>query len=188
MLSVPATEDILAGRDKEGSDISLSTSVTRSHADLELLVSDWNVENHFVGEFTPTLGDVSVMFHLSLFAEEGMLQLLNFVLRVSNKSTYTSWIRYFRRGEERRKWVTVEALLSYWLSQCILRSGVEDGINTYVFPLAIRLEKGKKLPLGPVYLEPLYARLDKCAKNITRAMGRYDMVTYAHTSFRQIFL
>lgn len=55
-----------------------------------------------MGEFTPILKDVSVMFRLPLFAddgtmgivlfgeEEGRLQLLNVALRVSNKSTYTS--------------------------------------------------------------------------------------------------
>lgn len=48
--------------------------------------------------------------------EEKTVQLLNAALRVSNKSTYISWIRYFREGEGRQKGVMVEALQSYWLS------------------------------------------------------------------------
>lgn len=48
-----------------------------------------------------------MMFHLSMFAdnsaacivlskeEKGRLQLMNAALRISNKSTYTSWVRYF---------------------------------------------------------------------------------------------
>lgn len=83
----------------------------RSHVNLELLVSRWSTETHTLvtswGEFTPTLENVSVMFPLSMFADEGTtslvlstkeekkVQLLSFALRISNKSTYASWIRYF---------------------------------------------------------------------------------------------
>lgn len=99
-------------------DISLSMSRARSHMDLELLVSRWSVKTHmFVTscrEFTPTWEDVSVMFRLPLFADEGATglilseeekrrwQLLNVALGVSNKSTFTSWIRYSQEGEGRR--------------------------------------------------------------------------------------
>lgn len=48
--------------------ISMSMSVIRNHADLELLFSIWNTKTYtFVtswGEFTPSLEEVSVMFHL----------------------------------------------------------------------------------------------------------------------------
>lgn len=60
----------------------------------------------------------------------------------------------------------VEALLSYWLSWYIHSSDLEDGIDAYVFPLAIRLVEEKKLPLGTLYLKSLYAQLDECANNI----------------------
>lgn len=104
-------------------------SLTRSHGDLELLVSLWSMETHtFItshGEFTPTQEDVLVMFCLLLFVdndatsivlskeEDGRLQLLNVTVRISNKSTYTSSISYFQEGEGQGKRVTVEALLSY---------------------------------------------------------------------------
>lgn len=54
-------------------DISLSMSVTRSHADLELLVSHWSTHTSVSswGEFTWTMYDVQVMFHLLLFADNG---------------------------------------------------------------------------------------------------------------------
>lgn len=54
----------------------------------------------------------------------------------------------------------VKAFLSYWLSRYVLLSRLEDSINTYVFPLAIHLAKGKKLQLVPLYLGLLYTRLD----------------------------
>lgn len=77
---------------------------------------------------------------------------------------------YFPEGEGQRNIVTVEAFLSYWKSRYTLPSGLEDDIKAYVFPLAIRLTKGKNLPLGPLYLGSLYARLDECAENITRSV------------------
>lgn len=107
------------------------------------------------------------MFCLLLFVDHGMtgiilieeeettLQLLNAALRVSNKLTYTFWIQYFKEGKGRRKGVKVKAMLYYWLSRFILPSSPEDGVKTYVFPLAIFLVKEKKLSLGPLYLGSL---------------------------------
>lgn len=64
----------------------------------------------------------------------------------------------------------------------------KDDIIAYVLPLAIRLAKGKKLPLGTLYLESLYTRLDECVDNILCSVGLYDVVTYADTSSLHIFL
>lgn len=76
-------------------------------------------------EFTPTLENVLVMLRLPIIADEGAMdlvlskeeerkaQLLNAAFRVSNKSIYTFWVRYFREGEEQRKGVTLEAFMSY---------------------------------------------------------------------------
>lgn len=65
----------------------------------------------------------------------------------------------------------LEAFLSYWRSWYTHPSGREDGINSYVFLLDTRLAKGKKLPLGPLYLGLLYVRLDDCTENITHSIG-----------------
>lgn len=46
----------------------------------------------------------------------------------------------------------MEALLSYWLSHFVLPIVLEEGINSYVFSMAIRLAKEKKMALGPIYL------------------------------------
>lgn len=53
----------------------------------------------------------------------------------------------------------LEALLSYLLSWFVLPSGPEDGLNSYVFLLAILLAKGEKLALAMIYLGSLYTRL-----------------------------
>lgn len=91
-------------------------------------------------------------------------------------------------GRGWKKNVTVEAFLSFWLSRYVLPSGPEDGINAYVFPLAVRLARGKKLSLGPLYLGLLYARVDECVRNITSSMGGYDVFTHVDSAFIQIFL
>lgn len=91
-------------------DVSLHMSITRSHADLEYLISRWSTKTHtFVtswGEFTPIPRDVSVIFRLQVSVDDGAMgfimfdkergkvQLPSAALKLSNKSTYTSWARY----------------------------------------------------------------------------------------------
>lgn len=48
--------------------------------------------------------------------------------------------------------------------------------------------KRHTVPLAPLYLSSLYARFDKCTGNITWAMGCYDVVTHADSSFLQVFI
>lgn len=85
--------------------------------------------------------------------EEKTLQLLHSALRVSSKSTYTGWIRYSQESKGRQMVIIVEALLLCWLFQFVPSSGPGHGINSYVFPMAIRLVKGEKLEMGPIYLK-----------------------------------
>lgn len=81
----------------------------------------------------------------------------------------------------------MEGLLTYWLSWFVLPRSLEDGLNSYVFPLAILLAKGENLPLASLYLGSLYARL-MCLGNVTRLMGRYDVVTHVDFSFLHMFI
>lgn len=57
-----------------------------------------------------------------------------------------------------------------------------------VFLLAIRLAKGKKLPLIAFYLDSLYARLDEYTNNIMCFVWRYYKDTHADTCWLQNFL
>lgn len=128
----------------------------------------------------PLFVDNDAMGIILSYEEEMPLHLLNSALRVSNKSTYTFWIRYFKDREGKEKGV-IEALLSYWLAvHPPKRTGGWD--QCLRLSLAICLAKGKKLPLGPLYLGLLYTRFDECAGNIIRPIGRYDVLT----SFLQI--
>lgn len=48
--------------------------------------------------------------------------------------------------------VEFEAMVAYCLSWYVLPSCLKDGLNSYVFPLVVLLEKGEKLALVPLYL------------------------------------
>lgn len=65
--------------------------------------------------------------------------------------------------------IVLEAMLAYWLSWYVLPSGHEDGINPYVFPIAIRLTKGTCF--GAYFLGSLLYRLDECVQNQLKPMG-----------------
>lgn len=79
-------------------------------------------------------------------------------------------------------------MLSYWLSWYLLPNDPEDSLNSYVFPLAIRLVKGERIVFAPIYLRSLFYRLDECVSNITRSTGRLYVVTLVDTLFLQLFL
>lgn len=48
--------------------------------------------------------------------------------------------------------IMVEALLTYWLSRFVLPSIREDGINSYILLMAIRLATGRSWPWAPYTL------------------------------------
>lgn len=95
-------------------DASLDISISRSHTDMEFRDSRWSTETHTFatswGEFTLTLEDVLLMFCLTKPADKGAtslalsegekekekekVRLLSVPLKISNKSTYSSWARY----------------------------------------------------------------------------------------------
>lgn len=78
-------------------------------------------------------------------------------------------------------------MLSYWLSWFVFLSGLEDGINLFIFLMAIILVKEERLGLTPIYFGSLYSNLDECMANVVRSIGTYDMVTHTDTIFLQIF-
>lgn len=82
----------------------------------------------------------------------------------------------------------LKAMLSFWLSWYVLSSGPEDSINAYVFPMAIRLARGEKVALAPIFLGSLFYRLNECVQTLIRSMGRYIVASYAQMAFLQMFL
>lgn len=64
----------------------------------------------------------------------------------------------------------------------------EDGLNPFVFLIAALLAQKKPVALGARFLGTVYSRLDECARNIVRLIGRYNVVCYVDTNFLQLFL
>lgn len=97
--------------------------------------------------------------------------------RTSCKFTYESRIRYFDKEEGRESGLVAEALLSTGYLGSFFGGGSKDGINPFVFQMAILLEKGERLALEHLYLNLLYAILDECVNGIISSVGRYDVMT-----------
>lgn len=69
----------------------------------------------------------------------------------------------------------VDTSLSYCLSWHVLPSDLKDGLNSYIFLLAISIMRRVQFALFPLYFGSLYARLNECLGNALRAMERYDL-------------
>ncbi|KAK9277971.1 hypothetical protein L1049_027528 [Liquidambar formosana] len=187
-------------RDKQ----SLEFLLSRWSAETHTFVTAW-------GEFGITLEDVVVLTWLTPFGEEkwsGIIlspqeqkadeALRDAVVEIGGsqkKCTLSGWVRYFykdfgAKGKSAKPGVghesdyELEAFIAYWLCRHVLEGGPEDGINGWVFPLAIRLAGGTRLALAPLFLGTLYHRLDM----IKRSKGRYVVNTYVSTSLLQLFL
>lgn len=78
--------------------------------------------------------------------------------------------------EGRTNAIEFKAILQHWLSRYVLPSGLEDSLNSSVFPLKILLAKEKRLALASFYLGSLFFRLEECVKNIVQSVGHYHGV------------
>lgn len=74
-----------------------------------------------------------------------------------------------------------------WFS-CYLSSCPEDGLNLYIFLLAILIAQRVWFALASLYLGSLYAQLDECIGNIVQVVERYDVVMHANAYFLKMFL
>lgn len=185
-------------------------SVERDPKDLEFLLSRWSTETHsFIaawGEFGPTLEDVAVLTSLPIFGDTQVAHfkltekenkerheaLTSFLQKTkygaAKKATFLTWATYFVDGPGNKSAYQLEAFLAHWLNYFIFPSPPEDGVHPSVFPMAVLLVRGKRLPLAAWFLGAMYVRLDEAARNVTRSMGRYDVVSYVDANFLQLFL
>lgn len=186
---------------------ALLMGVDRSPVDLSFLLSRWSSHSHtFVaarGEFSPSLEDVVVLTGLPMFGVhhavdvldgegESMLGLLHNAMErakyISNKLTYLSWMTFFVKGEGRNAEFQLAAFFAYWLSYFVFPNPPDDGLNPFVFRMAVLLAQKKPVALGPWFLGSLYKRLDECGRNIARSVGRFDVVCYVEANFLQLYL
>lgn len=100
----------------------------------------------------------------------------------SGKLTYATCLKFFDEGDGDRSYFIIEAFLANSLSR-YMSNKPEQGLNQYIFPLAILIAKCMRFALTTMYLGFLYRGWNKCVRNITRPMGRYDIVMHANSSF-----
>lgn len=79
------------------------------------------------------------------------------------------------RGWRRKQQSVTGAFLAYLLSYFIFLSLLENGLHSYVFPIAVLFVKGKRLALASLFLGSLYVRLDEFLKNSVKSVGQYDV-------------
>lgn len=80
-------------------------------------------------------------------------------------------MKYFTSGSGVKSELELEAMLAYWLSWYVFASGPEDGLNHYVFFLAVILGRGQKLALAPIILGSLFCRLDDLHREFVKVDG-----------------
>lgn len=80
------------------------------------------------------------------------------------------------------------SLLTYWLSRFVLPSGLEDAINSYILPMAIRLATGRSWPWAPYTPGHCMWGWIIAPTIYFRSISTYDFVTHTDTCFLQIFL
>lgn len=181
---------------------AMHEDVERNQLDLAFLVSRWSSHSHtFVvawGEFCPSLEDVAMLTNLPLFGHtlaldaldgegvqlvEDLRASMSDAKYVTNKLTYLSWARYFKEGLGMTSPCHLAAFFAYWLSFFVFPSPPEDNLHNFVFPMAALLAQKKQVALGAWFLGSLYGRLDECAHNMARSVGRYDVVSYVEANF-----
>ncbi|KAF5933453.1 hypothetical protein HYC85_029624 [Camellia sinensis] len=123
----------------------------------------------------------------------------------TDRASYTAWIRHFfkdlqplaRDADPNSREYEVGPMydsrlyflgfLACFLSFFILPSTPPDSLNPFVFPLAVRLFRGDRIPLAPLFLGNLYYRLDLLHRDMVRSVGRYEPVSFIHSQFLLCF-
>ncbi|OMO62855.1 hypothetical protein COLO4_32856 [Corchorus olitorius] len=115
--------------------------------------------------------------------------LLRSVRHGGKPRSFKSWVDQCRDGEDldfqRHQ---LACFLLTWLTRYVFPGNPEKGISQALIPLAIRLSGGVQLPLGPLYLGSLYARLDLLHEKMIASIGVYEVMTYLDILFIQMCL
>lgn len=69
---------------------------------------------------------------------------------ISNKLTYLSWMNFFLKGQDRNAEFQLTGFFAYWLSYYVFPSPSNDGMNPFLFPMAVLLAQKKQVALGTV--------------------------------------
>lgn len=115
------------------------------------------------------------------------------------KTSWGSWLRYFFKdlqpapsggaerqaidGPEYRGDLYLSAFIAFFLSFFLFPDFPIDAPSECVFYLAVRIARGDRFPLGPLFLGHLFQQLDHLSADLERSVGRYDITTMVQTQF-----
>ncbi|MED6219226.1 hypothetical protein PIB30_033838 [Stylosanthes scabra] len=112
--------------------------------------------------------------------------------------SYSNWSRYFFGDFLNGEFVPASddipadlkevAFIAYWLSKYIFLGPADECMGQGVFLLACVIARGRRVPLAPLYLGGLYARLDHFSEQLKIAHGRFPVLAYIDEIFLQLFL
>ncbi|XP_028114770.1 uncharacterized protein LOC114312687 [Camellia sinensis] len=123
----------------------------------------------------------------------------------ADRASYTAWIRHFFRdlqpltrdanldsreyevGPMYDSRLYFLGFLACFLSFFILSGTPPNSLNPFVFPLAVRLFRGDRIPLAPLFLGNLYYQLDLLHRDMVRSVGRYEPASFIHSQFLLCF-
>ncbi|MED6149864.1 hypothetical protein PIB30_066696, partial [Stylosanthes scabra] len=114
------------------------------------------------------------------------------------KYSYSNWSRYFFGDFLNGEFVPAsddilvdlkEAIfIAYWLSKYVFLGPADECMSQGVFLLACVIAEGRRVPLAPLYLGGLYARLVHFSEQLRIADGRFAVLAYIDEIFLQLFL
>ncbi|CAL8152937.1 unnamed protein product [Prunus armeniaca] len=204
-LNDPSTCDVLnRARVLDAIFISKACDIHIEAKMLRHVVRRWSTETHTFclwGEFTPTLKDVTNIFHLPPCGNQDPFHI---ALTPGNKlklkalwkgaptspSTsvqFSNWIQLFGDVNRNEPYCLV-AFVSLWLGRFLFCDFSQDCLHERVFPLALAIARGSVLPLAPMFLGHLYHLLDQVQLLEKGAAGTMTVETFLNSSLLQVFL
>ncbi|GAV70635.1 PMD domain-containing protein [Cephalotus follicularis] len=163
-------------------------------------------------EISYSLEDVATQFHLPLFGDENVQsltaspeeKLMNTALikslKASNvgsaRATFSSWIKYhfgsavdekkclldFEKGKGFKPKLNLAAFIAFWLSRYVFPCLLVDGVNRSLFMLAIKISKGDRFYLAPLFVGSLYKRLDLYKRSMEAFLGHNYVLCFVDTA------
>ncbi|GAV74984.1 PMD domain-containing protein [Cephalotus follicularis] len=124
-----------------------------------------------------------------------MITALTSSLKASNvgsvRATFNSWIKYhfgiptnekngspnFKKDKGYNPKLNLVAFVSFWISRYVFPGNPVDVMN-----VAIKISKGERFPLAPLFMGSLYKCLDLYKKSMKASLGRSSLLCFVDTA------
>ena len=88
------------------------------------------------------------------------------------------WVATF--SQEKNKAIKQAGFLALWLSKFLFSEFPRYGIKSTFFPLAIKLARGTRYPLAPMFLGHIYSQLDLLHGDKVEGNSCYAITSSTH--------